>query len=72
MALKSLKFFLLKSKVKTELHTSDTGLRGDLRSVTLGLDFGVLVALFRDETESASDPDVLSWRAVRGVAGDFL
>lgn len=44
-----------------------------MRSTTLGLPFGVLfMGLAADETESESDPGSLSWRAVRGVARDFL
>ena len=55
------------------MNTSVAGLHGDLRSVTLGLlSFGVLFAEFGDEAESESVPGVFSWRAVRGVAGDFL
>lgn len=54
--------------------TSTAGLRGDWRRpTTLGLlSFGVLLAGFRDETESTSGPEVPSFRAVFGVAGDFL
>lgn len=53
--------------------TSITGLRGDRRPTTLGLlSLGVLVAGFGDETESASEPGVLSFRVVFGVAGDVL
>ena len=37
------------------------------------LSFGVLIAGFgEDVAESGSEPGVLSWRAVRVVAGDFL
>lgn len=50
---------------KLSQDTSATGLRGDLRSAT----FGVLVAIFGEDTESEFDPDVL---AVLDVAGDFL
>jgi hypothetical protein len=55
-------------------NTSDIGLRGDLRSTTLGLlSFGVLLAgCGEEENASESDPGVLSWRAVWGVVGDFL
>lgn len=55
-------------------QTSVIGLLGDLRSTTLGLlSFGVLLAGLGDEpTESESAPGTLSWRAVRGVAGDFF
>lgn len=50
------------------MHTSIAGLRGD-RPTTLGLrSLGIL--LFGDENESGSDPGVLSFRAVRGVAGE--
>lgn len=54
---------------KLSQDTSATGLRGDLRSVTFGLPFGVLVAIFGEDTESEFDPDAL---AVLDVAGDFL
>lgn len=54
---------------KLSQNTSATGLRGDLRSATFGLPFGVRVAIFGEDTESGFDPDVL---AVLGVAGDFL
>lgn len=54
------------------MPTSVAGLRGDLRSGTLGLfSFGVLLAGF-GERESEPDPGIFSWRAVRGVEGDFL
>lgn len=54
------------------MSTSDAGLRGDLRSRTFGvLSFGVLLVGFT-EGESESGPGILSFRAVRGVAGDFL
>lgn len=50
--------------------TSVAGVLGDRRSTTLELlSFGVLLAGFGDETGSESDPGVLSFRAVRGVAG---
>lgn len=53
--------------------TSIAGLRGDRRPITLGLlSFGVLLAGFGDETESTSGPEVLSFRAVFVVDGDFL
>lgn len=54
------------------MSTSDAGLRGDLRSRAFGvLSFGVLLVGFT-EGESESGPGILSFRAVRGVAGDFL
>lgn len=46
---------------KLSWNTSATGLRGDLRSMTFGLlFFGVLVATLGEDTESGSDPGVLS------------
>lgn len=56
------------------MHTSVAGLRGDLRSIILGLlSFGVLLAGWGEaEFESEPDPGALSWRAVRGVAGDVF
>jgi len=65
--------FKIAFSYELSLNTSDIGLRGDLRSMVLGLlSFGVLLAGCGEETESDSDPGVLSCRAVRGVAGDFL
>lgn len=56
------------------VYTSITGLRGDLRSTTLGLlSLGVLIdGRGEDENLSESAPAILSWRAVRGVAGDLF
>lgn len=51
-------------------HTSETGLRGDLRSRTFGLlFFGVLLlAEMGDEEESGSSAVIFSGRAARGDA----
>lgn len=47
--------------------TSGTGLRGDLRSATLGLlSFDILLARLKEDAESASEVVDLSWRTARG------
>lgn len=58
----------LKQAALQEAHTSETGLRGDLRSRTLGLlSFGVLLlAEIGDEEESGSSAAIFSGRAARG------
>ena len=57
--------------VARHITTSVTGLRGDRRSVTLGLlSVGVLVGV--TPVESVSFPPVLATRDARGVLGDVL